>query len=450
MTGRLPKTSDETASFKVSHSFDDLTLDSSSWDLDPECYGMDSSPNLYEPSLPLPTSNLSSNNTSLLSDQLNGLAGGSLSAVVLSSNIKQQLVNNSSSIPSSSPSSKLSSTVGSSSISRDFSPHLSRTAAGVLNAAVAELAADLNSPEISFDLQQFISSEIATAQAASASLSNLVNNTLAVNTGHHHHSLVNPHQGVISTDDSVSLFTELLNSAVTSSTSTSSDSKKASNNNNPSGNPTNSGSGGGGNMNVGFNFSTSNNNSNNNHNRDRYSTSLDIKSERGVVIDDSYGACQGAGYTGGSGGGAGSFGGGNSFSTTVATSNQLTHYVGTNSGLISSRSSASGHLTHHGSGHHGTKKCSKKHADKGSEEYKKRRERNNVAVRKSREKAKMRSRETEKRVSELQRDNDTLRKRVDLLASQLNVLKTLLTNVGVPAESIDSEIARSLQMEGHL
>jgi len=113
VTGRLPKTSDETASFKVSHSFDDLTLDSSSWDLDPECYGMDSSPNLYEPSLPLPTSNLSSNNTSLLSDQLNGLAGGSLSAVVLSSNIKQQLVNNSSSIPSSSPSSKLSSTVGS-------------------------------------------------------------------------------------------------------------------------------------------------------------------------------------------------------------------------------------------------------------------------------------------------------------------------------------------------
>jgi len=446
VTGRLPKTSDETASFKVSRSFDDLTLDSSSWDLDPECYGMDSSPNLYEPSLPLPTSNLSSNNnTSLLSDQLNGLAGGSLSAVVLSSNTKQQLVNNSSSIPSSSPSSKLSSTGSSSSISRDFSPHLSRTAAGVLNAAVAELAADLNSPEISFDLQQFISSEIASAQAASASLSNLVNNTLAVNTGHHHHSLVNQHQGVISTDDSVSLFTELLNSAVTSSTSTSSDPKKASNNN-PSGNPTNSGSGGGGNMNVGFNFSTSNNN----HNRDRYSTSLDIKSERGVVIDDPYGACQG-GYTGGSGGGGASFGGGNSFSTTVATPNQLTtHYVGTNPGLISSRSAASGHLNHQGSGHHGTKKSSKKHADKGSDEYKKRRERNNVAVRKSREKAKMRSRETEKRVSELQRDNDTLRKRVDLLGSQLNVLKNLLTNVGVPAESIDSEIARNLQMEGHL
>ena len=40
----------------------------------------------------------------------------------------------------------------------------------------------------------------------------------------------------------------------------------------------------------------------------------------------------------------------------------------------------------------------KKNVDKSSDEYKRRRERNNIAVRKSREKAKMRSRETEERV----------------------------------------------------
>lgn len=40
----------------------------------------------------------------------------------------------------------------------------------------------------------------------------------------------------------------------------------------------------------------------------------------------------------------------------------------------------------------------KKNVDKGSEEYKRRRERNNIAVRKSREKAKARTRETEERV----------------------------------------------------
>lgn len=91
----------------------------------------------------------------------------------------------------------------------------------------------------------------------------------------------------------------------------------------------------------------------------------------------------------------------------------------------------------------------KKNVDKASDEYKKRRERNNIAVRKSREKAKVRSRETEKKVSELARENDGLRKRVDMLSKELNVLKSLLTNVGVPPESVDSEIAKGLQMEHH-
>lgn len=96
------------------------------------------------------------------------------------------------------------------------------------------------------------------------------------------------------------------------------------------------------------------------------------------------------------------------------------------------------------------KHSSKKNVDKGSDEYKKRRERNNIAVRKSREKAKIRSRETEKKVSELARENDQLRKKVDSLCKELNVLKSLLTTVGVPPESVDSEIEKGLQMESHL
>uniref|UniRef100_K7GEH6 CCAAT enhancer binding protein beta n=1 Tax=Pelodiscus sinensis TaxID=13735 RepID=K7GEH6_PELSI len=59
----------------------------------------------------------------------------------------------------------------------------------------------------------------------------------------------------------------------------------------------------------------------------------------------------------------------------------------------------------------GSKNKSKKSVDKHSEEYKLRRERNNIAVRKSRDKAKMRNLETQHKVMELTSDNDRLRKR---------------------------------------
>lgn len=114
-------------------------------------------------------------------------------------------------------------------------------------------------------------------------------------------------------------------------------------------------------------------------------------------------------------------------------------------GLGSTSSASQGR---HSQGTRG-KHSSKKSMDKGTDEYKKRRERNNIAVRKSREKAKVRSRETEKKVSELARENDQLRKKVDSLCKELNVLKSLLTTVGVPPDSVDSEIAKGLQMDGH-
>ncbi|XP_012684219.1 CCAAT/enhancer-binding protein alpha [Clupea harengus] len=66
---------------------------------------------------------------------------------------------------------------------------------------------------------------------------------------------------------------------------------------------------------------------------------------------------------------------------------------------------------------------SKKNVDKSSVEYRLRRERNNVAVRKSRDKAKMRNVETQHKVIELSSDNDRLRKRVEHLSRELETLR---------------------------
>ncbi|XP_037085588.1 CCAAT/enhancer-binding protein delta-like [Pollicipes pollicipes] len=85
-----------------------------------------------------------------------------------------------------------------------------------------------------------------------------------------------------------------------------------------------------------------------------------------------------------------------------------------------------------------------KRVDRTSEEYRRRRERNNVAVRRSREKAKVRSRETEERVKLLARENDGLHKRIEILSKELNVLKNLFANVGVLPDQLHREIAKHL------
>lgn len=84
----------------------------------------------------------------------------------------------------------------------------------------------------------------------------------------------------------------------------------------------------------------------------------------------------------------------------------------------------------------GNSKRGKNHVNKGSDEYRKRRERNNVAVRKSREKAKVRSSETEHKMKELQLENDMLVRRVESLTKEVGVLKALFGNGGMPPESI--------------
>ncbi|XP_049572975.1 CCAAT/enhancer-binding protein alpha isoform X1 [Syngnathus scovelli] len=65
----------------------------------------------------------------------------------------------------------------------------------------------------------------------------------------------------------------------------------------------------------------------------------------------------------------------------------------------------------------------KKLVDKNSPEYRLRRERNNVAVRKSRDKAKMRNMETQQKVLELSSDNERLRRRVEHLSRELDSLR---------------------------
>ncbi|XP_062502343.1 CCAAT/enhancer-binding protein delta-like [Corticium candelabrum] len=66
--------------------------------------------------------------------------------------------------------------------------------------------------------------------------------------------------------------------------------------------------------------------------------------------------------------------------------------------------------------------------DKTSEEYRKRRERNNVAVKKSREKSRQRTVQTENRVSELTQENQRLHARIALLTKELEVLKSLFAS----------------------
>lgn len=76
---------------------------------------------------------------------------------------------------------------------------------------------------------------------------------------------------------------------------------------------------------------------------------------------------------------------------------------------------------------------------KGLDDYRRRRERNNIAVRKSRERAKKRFLDIEMKLTELNRENITLRRKVDLLTREMVVLKSLLRDARVTLDSVDSE-----------
>lgn len=72
----------------------------------------------------------------------------------------------------------------------------------------------------------------------------------------------------------------------------------------------------------------------------------------------------------------------------------------------------------------------KKPIDKSSDEYMRRRERNNAAVKKSRRKTKLRIHGTEVRVKELEDENKELKQRIELLTKELTVLKSLFITSG--------------------
>lgn len=71
-----------------------------------------------------------------------------------------------------------------------------------------------------------------------------------------------------------------------------------------------------------------------------------------------------------------------------------------------------------------SKEKTKKHVDRASPEYRQRRERNNIAVRKSRDKAKIRNMEMQQKMVELTSENDKLQKRIDQLSRELANLRS--------------------------
>jgi len=68
--------------------------------------------------------------------------------------------------------------------------------------------------------------------------------------------------------------------------------------------------------------------------------------------------------------------------------------------------------------------------NKESEEYLRKRARNNLAVKKSRDRSKKRILETQERVEQLTKDNVELNQKVALLSKELSVLRALFTNGG--------------------
>ena len=70
-----------------------------------------------------------------------------------------------------------------------------------------------------------------------------------------------------------------------------------------------------------------------------------------------------------------------------------------------------------------------------------------MAVRKSREKAKLRSRETERRVAELSKENQLYRAQYEELRREFNVLKSLLLKTGLTEQVIEDEAQRQTMQQ---
>jgi len=78
-------------------------------------------------------------------------------------------------------------------------------------------------------------------------------------------------------------------------------------------------------------------------------------------------------------------------------------------------------------------------SERHSDDYRVRRERNNIAVKKSREKTRERAKETLVRVAELKQENTVLEEKVTLLSKELTLLKDLLLAHASGRRNSDSE-----------
>lgn len=80
--------------------------------------------------------------------------------------------------------------------------------------------------------------------------------------------------------------------------------------------------------------------------------------------------------------------------------------------------------------------------EKDTEEYLKKRERNNVAVKKSRDKARMKQKETSMLVVKLRKENAELDSKVKLLSKELEVLRGLFIGLGKtePVEEAQDQV----------
>ncbi|XP_062558844.1 CCAAT/enhancer-binding protein [Armigeres subalbatus] len=92
---------------------------------------------------------------------------------------------------------------------------------------------------------------------------------------------------------------------------------------------------------------------------------------------------------------------------------------------------------------HVARKSVPKSVDKGTDEYRRRRERNNIAVRKSREKAKVRSREVEEKVKTLIKEKDLLLRKIEEKNNEIQLYKQLYMHLMNHSNPEINQICRS-------
>uniref|UniRef100_A0A182P5D4 BZIP domain-containing protein n=1 Tax=Anopheles epiroticus TaxID=199890 RepID=A0A182P5D4_9DIPT len=92
---------------------------------------------------------------------------------------------------------------------------------------------------------------------------------------------------------------------------------------------------------------------------------------------------------------------------------------------------------------HVGRKQQQKVVDKGTDEYRRRRERNNIAVRKSREKAKVRSREVEEKVKTLLKEKDVLIRKIEEKNNEIALYKQLYMHLMNHSNPEINQICRS-------